>query len=87
MDITTFLDLVTQAAQARKLIMISYISVEGEYSEGRIVESYSMRDGGMRFFAHDRTGDPPGIRGFLVSGIETVVVLDEVYEPRFPVEF
>ncbi|WP_199928298.1 WYL domain-containing protein [Brevibacillus brevis] len=59
-----------------------YITYEGQE---RLVEPYSFRDGGTRFFGWCRMRDE--IRGFTTVKISSARPSGNTYSPRFAVEF
>lgn len=69
------------------MVSLDYLSVDGEHSSDRLVEPYSIREGGRSFFGWDIDGDPPGIRRFIISGITRLEPIDQTFTPRYPEEF
>jgi len=83
-------NLIFEAGAERKLLRLTYDGRERE------VEAYSLaykrrRDGyaSEYFYAYDRTGGQSsgaGIKSFVRSGIQNLVLSDVTYEPRYPIE-
>jgi predicted DNA-binding transcriptional regulator YafY len=76
------IDAIRQAAREHKLLKIQYRKLDATISE-RVVEPYEIK-GGTRFFAHDIAKDE--IRQFIITGILTAQVLEEVFDPRWPIK-
>jgi len=75
------IDDIKKAGSEKKLLKITYRDLKGEITE-RITEPYEIR--GSRYWGFCRTRDE--IRHFIITGILETVVLDESYEPKWPVK-
>lgn len=70
------------AGENLKLLQLVYRKTEtGEVTE-RVIEPYEIRGG--YFFGYDV--DKDGIRKFFIVNILRAEVLDEEYEPRWPIK-
>ena len=76
------IDSIRQAAREHKLLKIQYRALDGVLSE-RVVEPYEIR-GGNRLWAWDVAKNE--IRHFIITGILTAVVLDELFDEQFPIK-
>ena len=76
------MDSIRQAAREKKLLRIQYRALDGTLSD-RSVEPYEIR-GGTRLWAWDVAKDE--IRHFIITGILSAVVLDEVFKEQFPIK-
>ncbi len=82
--------LIMEAGRLKRLLEVTY----NGYT--RVVEPYSLaykrrRDGVAReyFYVHDRSGGSsgqPGIKTFTNDNLTSLRMLDETFEPRYPVE-
>ena len=87
---TRFRDEIMEAARLHRLLRFVYDGLE------RKVEPYSLvfkrrRDGVAReyFYAWDLTGgrsSEVGIKSYTADKVQSVVIADETFEPRFPIE-
>jgi predicted nucleotidyltransferase component of viral defense system len=81
---------IIQAGADRRLMRMTYKGVAREIEPYSLV--YKQRKDGHReeyFYAYDRTGGQksgPGIKSFLNSEIGSLEVLEERFEPRYPIE-
>jgi predicted DNA-binding transcriptional regulator YafY len=76
------IDSIRQAGREKKLLKIQYRKLNNEISE-RVVEPYEIKDG--RLWAYDTAKDD-NIRQFLMVGILSAQVLEEVFDPRWPIK-
>ena len=80
------LEIIKQAATARKVLRIIYIEKDGTSEGWRRVEPYS--------FSHDQEEEDlfawdinkNGIRRFLTCRINEAEITDEMFYPRYPIE-
>lgn len=76
------IDSIRLAAREKKLLKIQYRKLDATISD-RVVEPYEIKNG-TRFFAWDTAKDE--IRQFIITGILSAIVLEEVFDPRFPIK-
>jgi predicted DNA-binding transcriptional regulator YafY len=76
------IEAIIQAARERKLLRIQYKKLNNEVTE-RDVEVYEIKDG-TRLYAWDIAKNDH-IRQFIITGILQAEVLDQVFEPRYPI--
>lgn len=76
------IDAIKQAGREKKLLKIQYRKLNGELSE-RVVEPYEIKN--ARLWAWDIAKDD-NIRNFIIAGILTAQVLEETFDPRYPVK-
>lgn len=74
-------DNILKGASDRKLIAIRYKNKDNGLSV-RSVEPYEIKDG--KLFAYDP--EKGGIRAFFTNNIESAVLTDEAFEPRYPIK-
>ncbi len=75
--------IIQEAGTNNKLLKMTYRKKKnGEVSE-RIVEPYEIK-GGKRFYGYDTAKDE--IRQFIITNIINVQVLDEEFNPRWPIK-
>ncbi|OCB70132.1 hypothetical protein B0A79_01345 [Flavobacterium piscis] len=80
-------DSIIYAGQNLKIIFIDYTEKDGSNEGLREVEPYSFRiKGGIEiFFAHDL--NKGAIRGGIISSINDIKITENMYSPRWKVEF
>lgn len=80
-------DLIIEAGQNLKTILIDYTEKDGSNEGWREVEPYSFREknGVEYFYGFDIRKN--GIRGFLIDSINDIEITDNIYEPRWEIEF
>ncbi len=78
---------IKDAGGQRKVMRIIYTEKDGTSEGWRYVEPYSFRSseaGEESLYAWDRGKN--GIRRFLLDRIDQAEVVDEIFNPRYPVE-
>ena len=87
MALDMFMDVVRQAAQETKTLMLTYSSpITGKFST-REVEPYEIgfnSKGQEVFWAFDIIGG--SIKQFITSGITQVELTENVFSPQFPIQ-
>jgi len=80
-------DLIINAGQNLKTVLIDYTENDGSNEGWREVEPYSFRikGGNEMFFAYDM--NKKAIRGFIISSINDIKITENKYNPRWEVEF
>ena len=80
-------NLIIEAGQKLKTILIDYTEKDGSNEGWREVEPYSfkMKNGTEYFYGFDLKKG--GIRAFIINSINDVEMTDNTYEPRWSVEF
>ena len=80
------LEIIKQAATARKVLRIIYIEKDGTSEGWRHIEPYSFSkdDGEQGLFAWDISKG--GIRRFSLERITQVEITEQNYTPRYPIE-
>ena len=80
-------DVIIEAGQNLKTLLISYTEKDGSNEGWREVEPYSFRvkNGVEYFYAFDIQKN--GIRGFIIDSINDVEITENDYVPRWDVEF
>ena len=83
-------NLIMEAGAGRKLLRLTYDGVE------RMVEPYALsykraanQPAKEYFYAYDRTGgarSAPGIKSFVNSGVQSLALTGELFEPRYEIE-
>ena len=77
------IDKIREAGKQKKLMRIVYKKLEGEVTE-RVVEPYEIK-GSSRLFAYD-VDKADHIRQFIITGILQAEVLEETFEPQWPIK-
>lgn len=80
-------DLIIEAGQNLKTILIDYTEKDGSNEGFREIEPYSFREkkGVEYFYGYDINKD--GIRGFIIDSINDVEITNNSYHARWDVEF
>lgn len=81
------IDKIVQAGRQLLTIKIDYTEKDGSNEGYREVEPYSFRskNGVDYFFGYDILKG--GIRQFILDSINDIIITNNSYEPRWPVEF
>lgn len=87
MALDSYMDVVRQAAQEEKTLMLTYVSpITGKFST-REVEPYEIgvsKKGEEVFWAYDIAGG--SIKQFLTRGVTHVEITENTFTPQFPIQ-
>lgn len=78
-------DIIHEAGQKLVTVTFDYTEADGSNEGTREVEAYSYRDkNGIKFYGYDL--GKGSIRAFVPENIHHIVLTDNTYTPRWPVE-
>lgn len=72
------------AASQKKLVLMEYKADDEEKAKSYLLEPYSYRENGAKFFAFDRAAK--SIKAFKTENIIRVSPLGKTFKPRWKVE-